>query len=176
LISRHIDGAIIQELFTHDGIGTMVTEMGLETIRQAEIGDVGGILQLIEPMEAEGILVRRGRERIEIEIDRFYVMEHDGRIIGCAALYPYPSEKTAELACVAIHPSFRGGGRGDRLFRYCEEQAEEMGLKYIFALTTHTAHWFVERGFIETDLTGLPKEKQQLYNLQRRSKIFKKKL
>jgi amino-acid N-acetyltransferase len=176
LISRHIDGAIIQELFTHDGIGTMVTEMGLETIRQAEIGDVGGILQLIEPMEAEGILVRRGRERIEMEIDRFYVMEHDGRIIGCAALYPFTQEKIGELACVAIHPSCRGGGRGDRLFRYCEEQAREEGLKSIFALTTHTAHWFVERGFIEADVSRLPKEKQQLYNLQRRSKVFTKKV
>jgi amino-acid N-acetyltransferase len=176
LISRHTDGAIIQELFTHDGIGTMVTEIGLESIRQAEIGDVGGILQLIEPMEAEGILVRRDRERLEMEIDRFYVMEHDGRIIGCAALYPFPDELTAEIACVAIHAAYRGGGRGDRLFHYCEEQARESGLKSLFVLTTRTEHWFIERGFVEADINVLPPEKQQLYNLQRRSKVFVKKI
>lgn len=174
LISRHVDGAILQELFTYDGIGTMITEEPLESIRQATIQDVGAILQLIEPLEAEGVLVRRGRERIEIEINRFHVMEHDGRIIGCAALYPFTKEKTAELACMAIHQSFRGSGRGDRLFKYCEELARAKGLNSIFALTTRTAHWFLERGFAETDISVLPSAKQQLYNLQRRSKVFVK--
>ncbi|MEQ1602925.1 MAG: amino-acid N-acetyltransferase [Methylophilaceae bacterium] len=176
LISRHIDGAIIQELFTHDGIGTMVTEIGLESIRQADIDDVGAVLQLIEPLEGEGILVRRGRERLEMEIHHFFVMEYDGRIIGCAALYPFEAEKTAELACVAIHPEYRGNGRGDRLFHYCEEQSQAQGFKSLFVLTTHTAHWFIERGFIEQDVASLPAERQKLYNLQRRSKVFTKKI
>ncbi len=176
LICRHTDGAILQELFTHDGIGTMVTEMPLESMRQAEIDDVGALLQLIEPLEAEGILVRRGRERLEMEIEQFYVMEHDGRVIGCAALYPFAEEKTAEFACLAIHPSYRGGGRGDRLFHYCEEQAKEQGFKTIFCLTTRTEHWFLERGFIEKTVSDLPAEKQKIYNLQRRSKVFVKKL
>lgn len=172
LISRHVDGAILQELFTHDGIGTMVTEDPLEAMRPADIGDVGGILQLIEPLENEGILVRRGRERLEMEISHFHVMEHDGKIIGCAALYPFPGTKTAELACMAIHSSFRRGGRGDRLLSYCEEQARELHLQSIFVLTTRTEHWFLERGFIETGVEQLPGEKQKLYNLQRRSKVF----
>ncbi|MCB5186223.1 amino-acid N-acetyltransferase [Methylobacillus gramineus] len=176
LISRHTDGAILQELFTHDGIGTMVTEASLEAMRKADIGDVGGILQLIEPLENEGILVRRGRERLEMEIDRFHVMEHDGKIIGCAALYPFPAEKTAELACMAIHASFRRGGRGDRLLSYCEEQASELGLQSVFVLTTRTEHWFLERGFTETDVEKLPGEKQKFYNLQRRSKVFSKRI
>lgn len=176
LISRHVDGAILQELFTHDGIGTMITEMPLEHFRQAEIGDVGAILQLIEPLEAEGVLVRRGRERLEMEISFFYVMEHDARIIGCAALYPFPDEKLAELACVAVHPSFRGGGRGERLLHYCEEEAKERGIHGLFVLTTRTAHWFIEHGFVEASVDALPPAKQQLYNLQRRSKVFMKKL
>lgn len=176
LICRHTDGAILQELFTHDGIGTMVTEMPLESMRQAEIDDVGALLQLIEPLEAEGILVRRGRERLEIEIEQFYIMEHDGRVIGCAALYPFSQEKMAEFACLAIHPAYRGGGRGDRLFHYCEDQAKELGFETIFCLTTRTEHWFLERGFIEKTVTDLPAEKQQIYNLQRRSKVFVKKL
>jgi len=176
LISRHIDGAIIQELFTHDGIGTMVTELPLETMRQAEIDDVGAILQLIEPLESEGVLVRRGRERIEMEIDHFYVMEHDSRIIGCAALYPFKNEKTAEFACLAIDPAYRGGGRGDKLFHYCEEEARELGFKSLFCLTTHTEHWFLERGFTLQNVDNLPTEKQKLYNFQRKSKVFSKAL
>jgi amino-acid N-acetyltransferase len=176
LICRHTDGAILQELFTYDGIGTMVTEMPLESMRQAEIGDVGALLQFIEPLEAEGILVRRGRERLEMEIEQFYVMEHDGRVIGCAALYPFAPEKTAEFACLAIHPAYRGGGRGDRLFHYCEKQAKELGFKSIFCLTTRTEHWFLERGFFEKTVSDLPAGKQEIYNLQRRSKVFVKKL
>lgn len=176
LICRHTDGAILQELFTHDGIGTMVTEMPLESMRQAEIGDVGALLQLIEPLEAEGILVRRGRERLEMEIDHFYLMEHDNRVIGCAALYCFAEDKTAELACVAIASNFRGGGRGDRLLAYCEEQARAKGLKSLFVLTTRTEHWFLERGFVERNIDALPSERQKLYNLQRRSKVLVKKI
>ncbi len=176
MICRHTDGAILQELFTHAGIGTMITEMPLESMRQAEISDVGALLQLIEPLEAEGVLVRRGRERLEMEINHFYLMEHDGRVIGCAALYPFEAEKTAEIACVAVHPNYRGGGRGNRLFSYCEEQALEQGLSSVFVLTTRTEHWFVERGFVESDVANLPAEKQKLYNLQRRSKVFVKHL
>lgn len=176
LITRHADGAILQELFTHDGIGTMITEMPLETLRIADIGDVGGILQLIEPLEAEGVLVRRGRERLEMEINHFRVMEHDGLIIGCAALYPFAGERMAELACMAVHPAFRGSGRGDRLLHYCEEEARKIRIKHFFVLTTRTAHWFVERGFVEADVESLPKERQKLYNYQRRSKVFVKRI
>jgi amino-acid N-acetyltransferase len=176
LISRRIDGAIIQELFTLDGIGTMVTELSLESMRQANIDDVGGILKLIEPLEAEGYLVRRGREHIEMEIEHFYVMEHDNRIIGCAALYPFNAELTAEFACLAIDPAYRGGGRGDKLFYYCASQAKELGFKSLFCLTTRTEHWFLERGFTQQDIEKLPAEKQNLYNFQRKSKVFSKTL
>jgi len=176
LISRHIDGAIIQELFTHEGIGTMVTELGLETMRQADIDDVGAILQLIEPLEAEGVLVKRGRERIEMEINYFQVMEHDNRVIGCAALYPFNQERTAEFACLAIDPQYRGSGRGDKLFHFCEDRARQLGFKTLFCLTTHTEHWFLERGFTEQNVDKLPAEKKKLYNFQRKSKVFIKPL
>lgn len=176
LISRHVDGAIIQELFTHGGIGTMVTALPLEILRQASIDDVGGILQLIEPLENEGILVRRGRERIEMEIKNFYVMEHDNQTIGCAAIYAFVDEKMAEFSCLAIHPQYRGGGRGDRLFNFCQAEARKLGVEQLFCLTTRTEHWFLERGFIEQSVDKLPKQKQNLYNLQRKSKVFIKTL
>jgi len=176
LISRHVDGAIIQELFTTSGVGTMVTELPLETMRQANIDDVGGILKLIEPLENDGILVRRGREQIEMEIQHFYVMEHDGRTIGCAAIYPSTDNKMAELACLAIDAQYRGNGRGDKLFNYCQAEAKKLGLKSIFCLTTRTEHWFLERGFKEQSVDILPTEKKKIYNLQRKSKVFVKKL
>ena len=176
LISRHVDGAILQELFTRGGIGSMVSQGPLQTLRKAGIEDVGGILQLIEPLEAEGTLVRRERERLEMEISRFVVLEHDRMIVGCAALYPFPDEKVGELACLAVHPDYRNAGCGDALLKHIEARAKTKGIKKLFVLTTRTAHWFVERGFEEAGIEKLPKSKQGLYNYQRRSKVFMKKI
>lgn len=176
LISRHNDGAIIQELFTHDGIGCMISQETLQTLRKARIEDVGGILQLIEPLEAEGILVRRNRELLEIEIDRFTVLEHDGVILGCAALYPFPEENACELACLAIHPDYRDFGHGNHLLKHIENQTISQGIHTLFALTTHATHWFIEHGFSEATPAELPKTKQNLYNYQRRSKVLIKHL
>ena len=176
LISRHIDGAILMELFTHDGVGTMVTRDPLETLRPATIDDVGGLLRIIQPLEEEGVLVKRNREVLEREINNFNVLTYDDMIIGCAALYPFPGEKAAELACLAVDPAYRGFGKGELMLTYMEKRAKEQGFKTLFVLSARTAHWFVERGFVETDLERLPKKKQALYNYQRRSKIFAKKL
>lgn len=174
LVSRHVDGGILLELFTHEGIGTMLTQDILEHLRQAGIEDVGGILSLIEPLEAEGVLVRRQRERLEMEIDRFLVLEHDGVLIGCAALYPF--DDVGEIACLVVHPEFRNSGVGDRLLARLEERAKSLGLKRVFVLTTRTAHWFIEHGFEEAGVDALPEQKQLLYNYKRRSKVFLKKL
>ena len=176
LISRHINGAILHELFSDDGVGSMVVESTLNILRDATIEDVGGILQLLEPLEEEGILVRRGRELLEQEIGRFVVMEHDHRIIGCAALYPFPDEKSAELACLAVQPGYRKQGYGDALLKHISMEAKVQGLRKLFVLTTRTAHWFLERGFKETDVAQLPAQKKSLYNYQRRSKVFCKAL
>jgi len=174
LISRHADGALLSELFTHAGIGTMLTPARLETLRPASIDDVGGILQLIRPLEEDGMLVRRSRERLEMEIERFIVLEHDGILIGCAALYPFADERAGELACLAVHVDYRGSARGDALLEAAEKKARALKLKRLFVLTTRTAHWFIERGFKEADVSELPTQKQALYNYQRRSKVFVK--
>jgi amino-acid N-acetyltransferase len=176
LISRHQDGALLQELFSDSGIGSMVVESSLNTIRDATIDDVGGILKLLQPLEEEGILVRRSRELLEREIERFVVMEHDHRIIGCAALYPFPDEKAAELACMAVHAQYRRHGYGDALLNHMSSEALSQRFKKLFVLTTRTAHWFVERGFKEVEPSQLPAEKKALYNYQRRSKAFMKTL
>ena len=174
LISRHRDGALLAELFTREGVGTLITPTPLEMLRRATIGDVGGVLQLIEPLEQAGILVRRSRELLEMEIERFMVLVSDGVIAGCIALYPFIAEQTGELACLAVAPDYRRRGYGEQLLQAGEAQARRLGLQRIFVLTTRTEHWFEERGFVEKNLGALPKRRQALYNYQRRSKVLEK--
>ena len=174
VINRKVPGALLVELFTHDGSGTMITADKVVKLRAAAIDDVGGILKLIEPLEEDGTLVRRGRELIEREITRFSVIEHDGVIVGCAALYPFPKAGAGELACLAVRPDYRDAGYGERLVRQIEGQARARKLKKIFVLTTRATHWFIERGFAESSVDKLPREKKDLYNYQRRSKVLVK--
>ena len=176
LIRRESDGVMLAELFTRDGVGTLITAERYEDMRPAGIDDVGGILELIAPLEAEGVLVRRSRERLETEIDRFTVMERDGTITGCAALYPCPTERVGELACLAVHCDYRRSGRGAALLQEVERQAANLRLERVFVLTTRTAHWFRERGFVAGHLAELPVARQALYNYQRNSKVFLKEL
>ncbi len=176
VIDRRVDGGLLLELFTRDGIGSLVNADVFEGMRQASIDDVGGILELIAPLEADGILVRRSRELLETEIDQFSVVERDGMVIGCAALYPYPNDNVAELAGLAVHPDYRDSGRGEALLSYLERRAKKIGVKRLFVLTTQTAHWFIERGFEHADITALPVKKQALYNFQRRSQVYIKNL
>lgn len=176
IVPYAMDGGILTELFTHDGVGTMISTENMESLREATIDDVAAIVKLLEPFEAEGILVKRPREKIEREISHFTVLEHDGIIYGSAALYPYPEAEIGEMAAVAVHPDYQGAGDGDRLLRRIEQRAREAGLKRIFVLTTRTAHWFIKRGFEEATVENLPIEKQRMYNWHRRSKIFIKTL
>ena len=176
LVSRQIEGALLKELFTRDGVGTLVSAEPFDQIRQARVDDVGGILALIEPLEESGILVRRSREILETEISHFTVIERDGTVIACAALYPYGKDAMAELACVAVHPDYRTAGRGDLLLQHMEQRAGAAGLKRVFVLTTQTAHWFRERGFLPATIDSLPVARRKLYNYQRNSKVFIKTL
>ena len=176
LLKRSMDGALLRELFTRDGVGTMLSAEHYETIRNAVIGDVAGILGLLEPLEQEGVLVRRSREQLETEIDHFVVVELDGMIIGCAALYGYPKARMAELACVVVHPDYRRGRRGDTLLAQMELRARHQGMENLFVLTTQTAHWFRERGFAAMPVKSLPVSRRRLYNYRRNSKVFIKPL
>lgn len=175
-LDARADGAMLMEFFTREGVGTVMTRAPLAHLRDATIDDVGAILGLIEPLEADGTLVKRGRERLEMEITRFSVVEHDGMIVGCAALYPFASEKSGEIACVAVMPDFRRSGYGDQLRVHLEARAKKMKLKQLFVLTTRTAHWFIERGYQEAAIDVLPAARRELYNLQRRSKVLLKTL
>jgi amino-acid N-acetyltransferase len=170
------DGALLLEVITHDGIGTMVVDEKLESLREAKADDVGGILQLIEPFERDGTMVRRERAEIERDIGVYTVIEHDGVIFGCAALYPYPEGRTAEMAALTISPQVQGQGDGERILKRIEQRARAAGLDSIFVLTTRTMHWFIKRGFVQVDADWLPEARKRKYNWDRRSQVLVKKL
>lgn len=171
-----IDGALLMEVFTHDGIGTMVVDEKLESLREATVDDMGGILQLIEPYERDGTLVKRDRTEIERDIAQYTVIEHDGVIFGCAALYPYPEARTAEMAALTVSAQVQGQGDGDRILKRIEQRAKAAGLESIFVLTTRTMHWFIKRGFSPAEPEWLPEARKRKYNWDRRSQVLVKPL
>jgi amino-acid N-acetyltransferase len=176
LVTRRSPGSLLLELFTHAGVGTMITADAVEKLRPARVEDVRGMLELIEPLEAEGMLVKRSRETLEAEFGNYFVVEHDARIVGCAALYPYPDDRSGEFACLAVAPNLRDAGTGERLLKACEERAKSLKLRRVFALTTQAAHWFVEQGFRAGSIDALPESRKALYNPRRNSKVFFKRI
>ena len=176
LIDRDKDGGLLLEFFTPQGVGTVLTRDPLFRLREATVEDIGALASVIAPMEADGTLVRRSRERLEAEVERFTVVEYDGVLVGCAALYPFIDERAAEMACVAVVPEHRRAGLGEMLLKRIESRSRAIGVERLFVLTTRTAHWFRERGFSEIGPEALPRQKRELYNFQRRSKVFVKPL
>ncbi len=171
-----LDGALLLEIYVHDGIGTMVVDEKLESLREATPDDVGGVLQLIEPFERDGTLVKRDRTEIERDITNYSIIEHDGVIFGCAALYPYPESRTAEMAALTISPQVQGQGDGERILKRVEQRAKAAGLDSIFVLTTRTMHWFIKRGFAQVDPDWLPEARKRKYNWDRKSQVLVKKI
>ena len=176
IIPFAVDGALLLEIYVHDGIGTMVVDEKLEELREATADDVGGILQLIEPFEKDGTLVKRDRTEIERDIANYTIIEHDGVIFGCAALYPYPEKRTGEMAAVTVSPQSQGTGDGEKLLKRIEQRARNLGLESIFVLTTRTTHWFIKRDFVVVDPEWLPDARKRKYNWDRRSQVLVKKL
>jgi amino-acid N-acetyltransferase len=171
-----LDGSVLLEIYVHDGVGTMVIDEKLESLREATNDDVGGILQLIEPFENDGTLVKRSRTEIERDADHYSIIEHDGVIFACAALYPYPEAKTAEMAALTVSPQSQGQGDGERILKRVEQRAKSAGLDSIFVLTTRTMHWFLKRGFVQVDPDWLPEARKRKYNWNRKSQVLVKRL
>jgi amino-acid N-acetyltransferase len=175
IIPFAVDGSILLEVYVHDGIGTMVVDEKLESLREATVEDVGGILQLIEPLEKDGTLVKRSRTEIERDVGNYTVIEHDGVIFACAALYAYPESRTAEMAALTVSPQVQGQGDGERVLKHIEHRARAAGLDSIFVLTTRTTHWFLKRGFVLVDPDWLPEARKRKYNWDRKSQVLVKK-
>ena len=170
------DGALLLEVYVHDGIGTMVVDEKLESLREASGDDVADILKLIEPFEKDGTLVKRSRTEIERDVGNYTILEHDGVIFACAALYPYPENRSAEMAALTVSPDSQGQGDGERVLKRIEQRARAMGLDSIFVLTTRTMHWFLKRGFVQADPEQLPEARRRQYNWDRKSQVLVKKL
>ncbi len=172
VIDRTIDGALLLELFSHDGIGTLISSTPFEALRPATLNDLGGILELIKPLEHQGKLAKRSREKIEMEISDYVVLERDGLIIGCLALHADEVGQFGAIACLAVHPDYQGGARGQRMFEHACQKAKQLNLKKLFVLSTQTAHWFIERGFQPSSIDNLPEPLKALYNPARNSKVL----
>jgi len=171
-----VDGALLLEVYMHDGIGTMIVDEKLESLREASHEDVGGILQLIEPFEKDGTLVKRSRTEIERDIGQYSVIEHDGVIFACAAMYVFEHDKTAELAALTVSPQAQNQGDGEKVLKRIEQRAKALGLQSIFVLTTRAMHWFIKRGFVPVEPEWLPQSKRKAYNPERGSRVLVKKL
>lgn len=174
LLARTIDGALLQELYTRDGIGTLVAVEAFEGMRAANALDLPGIMGLIRPLEERGVLVPRSRERLETELDHFAVLERDGMVVACVALYAFEEGKVGEVSCFAVHPDYRKGGQGERLLAFVERRAVDLGMERLFLLTTHTGHWFHEHGYEPSQPEALPPERRASYDPARGSKVLVK--
>ena len=174
LLSYEREGALLEELFTHDGSGPLIAQNPYEQARSADINDIASIVEVIRPLEDSGALVKRSRERLEEEIGYFSILERDGRVLACAALYPYEAESVGEIACVATHPDYRGTGRARQLLDALLAEAKALSLTHVFVLTTQSTHWFLEQGFEAASLDDLPVEKQLLYNWQRNAAVLRR--
>lgn len=175
-VDRDLDGALLRELFTRDGVGTLLSNAPFDELREARVDDVGGIVELVEPLEEQGILVKRSREKLENEIAHFVVMVREGTVIACGALHPYGEHGSGEIACIAVHPDYRGEQFGDLLIEELERRAREQGLAAVFVLTTQALQWFNERGYLGASLDDLPVARRELYNFQRNSAVLRKSL
>jgi amino-acid N-acetyltransferase len=173
LIDGGLNGALLEELFTRDGSGTLLSNAPSGRMRHATIDDVGGVLALIEPLERDGLLVKRSRAKLEIEIDQFSVLIREGVVAACGAIYPF-EDNSAELACIAVHPDHRGDALGNIVLEELERRAHDAGLTQVFVLTTHASHWFQESGYDRAEIDNLPIERQALYNYQRNSIVLVK--
>lgn len=173
VVSYEDNGAILKELFTHDGSGLLISKKELAHVRSAETSDIGGILELIQPLQESGALVQRTRDLLEEQIQSFAVLDIDGTAIGCASLQALDAD-SGEIACVAVHKEFQGRGYASDLLNYLESRAKAAQYKQVFLLSTQASHWFKERGYQETTPDTLPQDRRELYSSERKSKVLSK--
>lgn len=169
LVSYACDGGLIKELYTHDGAGTLISSDEYEQMVAAQSHDLAGILELIRPLQQEGILVERSNEQVAADLNHFTVITKDSRVIACAALYPNRDDAIGEIACVATHPDYRDSGHGERLVEKLAETARELHLKQVYVRTTQTGHWFQELGFQPVEQNELPSAEQAKSSRDRNS-------
>eukprot|EP00934_Nitzschia_sp_Nitz4_P003760 Nitzschia sp. Nitz4//scaffold8_size234185//167436//169205//NITZ4_001281-RA/size234185-processed-gene-0.342-mRNA-1//1//CDS//3329559878//3750//frame0 len=168
-------GALLEELYTRDGAGTMVSADVYDGIRRATINDVNGVHELISPLIQRGTLVDRPKAVLERDISQYHVYTRDDLIVACGQLKMFENGY-AEIGCLVVNPKYRASGRGDAMLAYLERLCILQGVSQVFVLSTQTMEWFVERGFDSITVDKLPPSRQATYNPSRASKIYMKKI
>ena len=171
ILDGRIEGAVLKEIFSNLGIGTMVYSNIYERIRPMKRRDISSVLSLMKPFVDNGILIPRSREQLEEKLDDYVVYAMDGILHGCAALHRYGNQK-AEIAGLAVDNQFVHLKIGKKIVFYLLEKGKEAGLNEIFVLTTKTSDWFLNMGFVPAGLEALPEEKRLQYNRNRNSRIL----
>ncbi len=172
LINCHLEGALLLELFSRNGAGTLISANSYEKLRTANTHDIPGILELIRPLEAENKLITRSREHLEIDISNYSILERDGLIIGCIALNTFSNTMLAEIACLAVHPNYQHAARGQQLLTHTLSQAKQKEISQVIAFSTQTTHWFIEQGFNEISATEIPEIGIKPQQIERKAKIL----
>ncbi|EFN52161.1 hypothetical protein CHLNCDRAFT_7287, partial [Chlorella variabilis] len=182
LVDARMDGGLLLELYSRDGVGSMISTDFYEGIRRAGMQDLASIQELLRPLEDRGVLVKRSEEQLLSELPYFTVLERESKVLGCAAMKPLgrngEGDEVAELAAFCVHPSYRGGGKGDSLLEYLESDAAQCGIQRLVLLTTRTADWFEQRGFKPAGAAHLsqllPPERRQRIDPLRNSQLYSK--
>jgi len=169
------EGALLKELYTRDGEGTLISRDLYDGIRQATIEDITGILDLCAPLIKQGFLVDRPPDQVEKTINSYYVYTRDSTILACAQLMRYDdNSKMAEIGCLVVNKKYRGEGKGDGMLGFLERLCVQSGIKSVFVLSTQTMQFFSERGYDEVGVEALPERKRENYNEKRKSKVYMK--
>ena len=169
------NGALLQELYTRDGSGTLISRDLYEGIRPANVNDINGIYELIEPLVNRGTLVPRSKTTLEKDINTYYVYTRDSLVVACAQLKRF-EDGFAEIGCMVVSKKYRSQGRGDAMLGYLERLSVQCGCSNVFVLSTQTMEWFIERGFKPASVDSLPPSRKAVYNHERKSKIYMKKI
>ena len=171
IINGREEGSVLRELFSNLGTGIMVHADEYDSIRALHSSDMPDILRLMEPLMQNGILVRRNPEQIQEKKNDYAVLEIDGSIRACGALHDW-GESQGEIAAVATDPQYTDLGLGRQIVRFLVEKARKNGTRRIFALTTQSQDWFEALGFREAAVETLPEKKLEVYDQDRKSKVF----
>jgi amino-acid N-acetyltransferase len=171
IIDGREEGAVLKELFSNLGVGTMIYTDEYDSVRQLHSKDLPDILRLMEPLMQKGILIRRNAEQIQEKKDDYSVLEVDGSIRACGALHDL-GESQGEIAAVATDPNYTDLGLGRRIVGYLVEKARKNNLRRVFVLTTQSQDWFELLGFKEASVDSLPEKKRKVYDQTRKSKVF----
>jgi amino-acid N-acetyltransferase len=171
IIDGREEGAVLKELFSNLGVGTMIYADEYDSIRALHSRDLPDILRLMEPLMQNGILVRRNAEQIQEKKDDYAVLEIDGSICACGALHDW-GEAQGEIAAVATDPQYSDLGLGRRIVGFLVEKARKSQMRRVFALTTQSQDWFETLGFKEAPIETLPEKKRKVYDKGRKSKVF----